>query len=96
LIDFGLVIPDYVQMLWYIRAPTAVELDELRDRVKNCFQSVHRVLGDIVLIVCRGAALASGCKVKIGEHPANLDLRQNSVLGMATVLLMKETELRCY
>ncbi|EIN09567.1 hypothetical protein PUNSTDRAFT_113017 [Punctularia strigosozonata HHB-11173 SS5] len=60
------VIPDYVQMLWYVRALTAAELDELRERVINCF---------------RGAALSSGCKIKINEHPANLDLRQNTALA---------------
>jgi hypothetical protein len=34
------VIPDYAAMHWIVRAPTAKEVGELRDRVKNCIKCV--------------------------------------------------------
>ncbi|ETW77278.1 hypothetical protein HETIRDRAFT_479883 [Heterobasidion irregulare TC 32-1] len=61
------VIPDNAQMLWYIRAPTLAELQEVVPRVKACFEA---------------SALATGCKVAISTetHPL-FDLRQNTALG---------------
>ena len=35
---FLLVIPDYAKMHWIVRAPTWKEVEELRDRVINCFK----------------------------------------------------------
>lgn len=35
------VIPDYAKMRWLVRAPSAKEVETLRERVVACFRSDH-------------------------------------------------------
>ncbi|CAG7847005.1 Peptidase M20 domain-containing protein 2 AltName: Full=Aminoacylase-1-like protein 2 [Serendipita indica DSM 11827] len=60
------IIPDYAKMRWLVRAPSAAEVDILRERVINCF---------------KGAALSTGCKMELKVDRTMFDLRQNSVLS---------------
>ncbi|KIJ55711.1 hypothetical protein M422DRAFT_151213 [Sphaerobolus stellatus SS14] len=60
------IIPDYAKMTWMVRAPTWKEVEELRDRVINCF---------------KGAALATSTKYKIAMNEALYDLVQNDLLA---------------
>ncbi|KAI0685176.1 hypothetical protein BC835DRAFT_1385632 [Cytidiella melzeri] len=60
------VIPDNAKMIWYMRGQTWAEVQALVPRVEACFQA---------------AALATACKVEIGDGGATYDLRQNVALG---------------
>jgi len=60
------IIPDYAKMRWLVRAPSAKEVEILRERVMACF---------------RAAAEATGCKVEFKQRDIMYDLRQNSVLA---------------
>ncbi|KZT27939.1 amidohydrolase [Neolentinus lepideus HHB14362 ss-1] len=60
------IIPDYVKMVWAVRAPTKVELEVLRERVKACLES---------------AAAATGCKTKVVLGRPYYDIRQNITLA---------------
>ncbi|PVF97123.1 hypothetical protein CPB86DRAFT_760956 [Serendipita vermifera] len=70
------IIPDYAKMKWYVRAPSAAELDVFRERVLNCFKA---------------AALATGCRVKINVDETMCDLRQNAVLAREYVNVIKDS-----
>ncbi|KAG2011851.1 aminoacylase 1-like protein 2 [Coprinopsis cinerea AmutBmut pab1-1] len=60
------VIPDYAKMRWLVRAPTSMELKDLVQRVKNCFQA---------------AGMATSCSVDLKTELPYYDLRQNTVLA---------------
>ncbi|KIJ65613.1 hypothetical protein HYDPIDRAFT_175005 [Hydnomerulius pinastri MD-312] len=64
------VIPDYAKMRWLVRAPDRDQLQSLRERVKACFE---------------GAAIASGCRLKVTMGKPYYDLRQNSAMGKSSV-----------
>jgi len=61
------IIPDYAKMHWIVRAPSADEVQVLRERVVACLEA---------------AAHATATKSKIvSPTPPHNDLRQNLVLG---------------
>ncbi|KAI9056288.1 hypothetical protein FKP32DRAFT_1447792 [Trametes sanguinea] len=60
------IIPDYAKMVWYVRAPTRPEVDVAVKRIKACFE---------------GAAMATGCRVKVEMGNGTFELRQNKALG---------------
>ncbi|TFK51839.1 amidohydrolase [Heliocybe sulcata] len=60
------VIPDYVKMVWAVRAPTKAELETLRERVKTCLES---------------AAVATGCTAKVALGRPYYDLLENTALS---------------
>ncbi|KAI0364207.1 hypothetical protein BV20DRAFT_956760 [Pilatotrama ljubarskyi] len=60
------IIPDYAKMVWYVRAPTRPEVDAAVKRISACFE---------------GAALATGCRVKVEMGNATYELRQNKALS---------------
>ncbi|KAI0824377.1 amidohydrolase [Trametes gibbosa] len=60
------VIPDYAKLRYIVRAPTWVELEALRARVKACFDA---------------AALATACKIEVSLGEGYFELRNNDVLG---------------
>ncbi|KAH9885255.1 hypothetical protein C8Q73DRAFT_660097 [Cubamyces lactineus] len=62
------IIPDYSKMMhvWYVRAPTRPEVDVAVKRISACFQ---------------GAALATGCEVKVELGNSTFELRQNKALS---------------
>jgi len=64
--DVPNVIPDYTSALFYIRAGTKEVLDRLFQRFQDC---------------CNGAALAAGCRCKVGIKPPSLDpIKRNRTL----------------
>lgn len=60
------VIPAYAKLRWSTRAPTWSELEAFRERIERCF---------------KGAAISTGCKMKITEGVGYMDCRQNSRLA---------------
>jgi amidohydrolase len=61
------IIPEYAELLTYIRAPNIKELDVLVEKVSNCYEA---------------AAKATGCQVKIEvEEIFYTDVQQNPVLA---------------
>ncbi|KAE9390648.1 hypothetical protein BT96DRAFT_833152, partial [Gymnopus androsaceus JB14] len=60
------VIPDYAKYICYIRAPTAIELEDVVKRVMPCFLA---------------AAQATGCEHKVTMNERLTDIRQNKALG---------------
>ncbi|KAI0357818.1 hypothetical protein OH77DRAFT_1303139 [Trametes cingulata] len=60
------IIPDYAKMVWYVRAPTRPEVEAAVKRISACFE---------------GAALATGCRVKVEMGNATFELRQNKALS---------------
>ncbi|KAJ8489872.1 hypothetical protein ONZ51_g2665 [Trametes cubensis] len=60
------IIPDYSKMIWYVRAPTRTEVDIAVKRISACFE---------------GAALATGCQVKVELGNSTFELRQNKALS---------------
>ena len=53
------IIPEHTEMEFYIRAPTAAEVAMLRLKVEGC---------------ARGAALMSGCEVRMLRSASGVDL----------------------
>ncbi|KIP11140.1 hypothetical protein PHLGIDRAFT_21810 [Phlebiopsis gigantea 11061_1 CR5-6] len=70
------IIPATMAMTWNVRAPSKQDLDVLRERVIKCFEG-----GSFLMYPHRGAAIATGCSVKIESKLPALNLNQNSVLG---------------
>jgi metal-dependent amidase/aminoacylase/carboxypeptidase family protein len=60
------VIPAECDLFFDVRAPSVGELKELIPRVINCFKA---------------AAIATGCKLKIKEHPLYKDVANNPTLA---------------
>ncbi|KAI0325726.1 hypothetical protein GY45DRAFT_1260351 [Cubamyces sp. BRFM 1775] len=60
------IIPDYSKMIWYVRAPTRSEVDIAVKRISACFE---------------GAALATGCQVRVELGNSTFELRQNKALS---------------
>ncbi|KAG9054594.1 hypothetical protein FS842_004695, partial [Serendipita sp. 407] len=60
------IIPDYAKMRWLVRAPSAAEVEILKERVTNCFKA---------------AALSTGCKMEMRTDETMYDLRQNTMLA---------------
>jgi amidohydrolase len=61
------IIPEYAELLTYIRAPNMQELDVLTEKVVQCYEA---------------AAKATGCKVEIKPEDTDFnDVRQNPVLA---------------
>jgi metal-dependent amidase/aminoacylase/carboxypeptidase family protein len=56
------VIPAHVAAMWMIRAATVARLDELREKVRRCFEA---------------GALASGATLAIKEHRVYADMRHD-------------------
>ncbi|KAG8835071.1 hypothetical protein FRC17_005424 [Serendipita sp. 399] len=69
------IIPDYAKMKWYVRAPSAAEVEVLKERVINCFKA---------------AALSTGCKMELRMGETMFDLRQNGVLAQEYLDIIKE------
>jgi len=59
------IIPARVTAEWMIRATTAARLDQVREKVRRCFEA---------------GALASGAKLEIVERPVYADVRHNHAL----------------
>jgi hypothetical protein len=71
-------------MRWLVRAPSAKEVEILRERVMACFRfnQFRRFLCRILTLdIYRAAAEATGCKVEFKQRDIMYDLRQNSVLA---------------
>ncbi|KAG2159407.1 uncharacterized protein EDB93DRAFT_1115564 [Suillus bovinus] len=70
------IIPDQATMQWLVRAPTTLEMEDIRRRVTACFEA---------------AALASGCKVQITITSTINEITQNKALGdeLADVVLKR-------
>ncbi len=59
------IIPARATAEWMVRAPTVARLDELRERVRRCFEA---------------GALASGAELEIVARPVYADMRHDSAL----------------
>lgn len=61
------IIPDRSQLLYNLRAPSVKELNDLKEKVANCFE---------------GAATATGCEVSVEWNPQRyLDVVSNNTLA---------------
>ena len=69
------VIPGRSKMLWMIRSVDIKKLWGVRDRTRKCFEA---------------AAIATGCKVDIVEHPAYADLRNQASMAADYAQYMKQ------
>ena len=59
------IIPAHVTAEWMVRAPTVARLEELREKVRRCFEA---------------GAVASGAQVEILERPVYADMRHDAAL----------------
>ena len=60
------IIPARVTAEWMVRAPTVARLDDLREKVKRCFEA---------------GALASGAELSFVERPPYADMRHDAALA---------------
>ena len=61
------IIPEYAELLTYIRAPDLQELDMLLEKVTCCYEA---------------AGKATGCKVKVEHEDTDfIDVQQNAILA---------------
>jgi amidohydrolase len=63
--DASNIIPAKVTAEWMVRATTVARLDELREKVRRCFEA---------------GALASGAELEIVERPVYADMRHDAIL----------------
>jgi amidohydrolase len=59
------IIPAHVTAEWMVRAPTVARLDELREKVRRCFEA---------------GSVASGAELEILERPVYADMRHDAAL----------------
>ncbi|WOO78196.1 Peptidase M20 domain-containing protein 2 [Vanrija pseudolonga] len=69
------IIPDYTSMKYYVRASRASGVEELMAKAIGCF---------------KGAAEATGCKLKFKTEPITYDLRNNKLFGEEYASAMSE------
>ncbi|OJA16518.1 hypothetical protein AZE42_00614 [Rhizopogon vesiculosus] len=87
-------IPDHAIMRWLVRAPTTAEMEDTRKRIIACFELVFNIDNPLIKRrhpFFRGAAIASGCKVKVTVGSTCNEIRQNKALGdeLADVVLKR-------